>query len=112
MLRDVFRAISDPTRREIIKIVSAKPLNVNTIASNFEVTRTAIYKHLRVLTQCGLISMKQQGRESFCEAKLEKLNEIYDWLEPYRKHWSVRPEMAGDPVTDTMAKKKKGSKKK
>lgn len=90
MRRDVFQAIADPTRREIINIISKKPLNVNTVAENFEVTRTAIYKHLKILSECGLVQITQEGRERFCEAKLERLNEVSDWVEQYRKLWTEK----------------------
>jgi DNA-binding transcriptional ArsR family regulator len=90
MRRDVFQAIADPTRREIINMISKKPLNVNAVAENFDVTRTAIYKHLKILTECGLVNIRQQGRERFCEAKLEKLNEVSDWVEQYRKIWTEK----------------------
>ena len=88
--RDVFQAIADPTRREILNMVAYQPLNVNSVAENFDVSRAAIYKHMKILIECGLINMKQQGRERYCEAKLEKLNEVADWVEQYRKIWEVR----------------------
>jgi DNA-binding transcriptional ArsR family regulator len=90
MRRDVFQAIADPTRREIINMISKKPLNVNAVAENFDVTRTAIYKHLKILTECGLVNIRQQGRERFCEARLAKLNEVSDWVEQYRKIWTAK----------------------
>jgi DNA-binding transcriptional ArsR family regulator len=90
MRRDVFLAIADPTRRQIIDMISKKPLNVNAVAGNFDVTRTAIYKHIKILTECGLVSIRQQGRERFCEVKLEKLNEVADWVEQYRKMWTEK----------------------
>lgn len=90
MRRDVFQAIADPTRREIIHMVAAKPLNVNSVAENFDVSRTAIYKHIKILTECGLIIIKPQGRERYCEAKLDKLSEVSDWVEQYRQMWEKR----------------------
>ena len=90
MRRDVFQAIADPTRREIINMISKKPLNVNAVTENFPVTRTAIYKHIKILTECGLINIRQQGRERYCEANLEKLNEVSDWAEQYRKIWTEK----------------------
>lgn len=90
MRRDVFQAIADPTRREIINMVAAKPLNVNSVAENFDVSRTAIYKHIKILTECGLIVIKPQGRERFCEAKLDKLSQVSEWVEQYRKIWEAR----------------------
>ena len=90
MRRDVFQAIADPTRREILNMVAYQPLNVNSVAEKFDVSRAAIYKHMKILIECGLIDMKQQGRERYCEAKLEKLNEVSQWIEKYRKIWEVR----------------------
>jgi DNA-binding transcriptional ArsR family regulator len=90
MRRDVFQAIADPTRREIINMIAYKPLNINTVTENFDVSRAAIYKHIKILTECGLINVKQKGRERFCEAKLQKLNEVSTWIEQYRKQWEER----------------------
>ncbi len=90
MRRDVFQAIADPTRREIINLIAHKSLNVNSVASQFDVSRMAIYKHVKILTECGLVIMKQQGRERYCEARLDKLSEVSDWVEQYRKLWSAR----------------------
>lgn len=87
MKRDVFQAIADPTRREILNMVAHKPLNVNAVAENFDVSRAAIYKHMKILIECGLVSMKQQGRERYCEAKLDKLGEVSDWIGQYRQFW-------------------------
>jgi len=88
MRRDVFQAIADPTRREIISMIAHQTLNLNSIADKFHVSRPAISKHIKILTECGLISIKQQGRERHCEAKLQKLNEVSDWVEQYRKFWT------------------------
>lgn len=90
MRRDVFQAIADPTRRDIINMIAHKSLNVNSVAENFDVSRTAVYKHLKILTECGLVEIKQKGRERFCEARLNKLNEVSTWVEQYRKIWEAR----------------------
>lgn len=86
--RDVFQAIADPTRREIIGMIARNPVNVNTIAENFDVSRQAISLHLKILSECGLLSIKQSGRERICEAKIEKLNEVYEWVLEYQKMWT------------------------
>lgn len=88
MRRDVFQAIADPTRREIINMIAHQSLNLNSIADKFNVSRPAISKHIKILTECGLITIRQQGRERHCEAKLQKLNEVSDWIEQYRKFWT------------------------
>lgn len=99
MRRDVFQAIADPTRREIIHLIARKPLNLNSVAENFSVSRPAISKHIKILTECGLIEIKPQGRERFCEAKLEKLNEVSDWVEQYRELWNTRLDALEDYLT-------------
>ncbi|WP_410219911.1 ArsR/SmtB family transcription factor [Pedobacter sp.] len=88
--RDVFQAIADPTRRAIIGMIAKEPVNVNTIAEQFEVSRQAISLHLKILSECGLLNIRQQGRERLCEAKLEKLNEVHEWVEQYHKLWKGR----------------------
>lgn len=90
MRRDVFQAIADPTRREIIGLVAHQSLNLNAVAEKFDISRPAISKHIKILTECGLIVIKQQGRERYCEAKLEKLNEVSGWVEQYRQFWAQR----------------------
>jgi DNA-binding transcriptional ArsR family regulator len=90
MKRDAFQGIADPTRREILNMIALNSLNVNTVAANFDVSRTAIYKHLKILTECGLVQIRQQGRERYCEAKLEKLQDVSQWIEQYRKIWTER----------------------
>ena len=85
--RDVFQAIADPTRRQIIGMVAQQPLNLNSIAEKFDVSRQAVSLHVKILTECGLIVIKQQGRERYCEAKLDKLSEVSDWVEQYSKYW-------------------------
>ncbi|MFA5327658.1 MAG: metalloregulator ArsR/SmtB family transcription factor [Prolixibacteraceae bacterium] len=88
--RDVFQAIADPTRRAIIGMIAQEPVNVNTIAEKFDVSRQAISLHLKILSECGLLNIKQLGRERLCEAKLEKLSEVYEWVDQYHKLWAGR----------------------
>ena len=85
--RDAFQAIADPTRRQIINLIAYQPLNLNAIAENFDVSRPAISQHIKILIECGLINIKKNGRERYCEAKLQPLNEVAQWLEQYRKGW-------------------------
>ncbi|MFB0496847.1 DNA-binding transcriptional regulator, ArsR family [Mucilaginibacter sp. NFR10] len=85
--RDVYQAIADPTRRAIINMIAAQPHNVNAIAANFDVTRQAISLHIQILADCGLINVKQQGRDRVCEARLDQLGEISVWVDQYRQHW-------------------------
>ena len=79
--RDVFQAIADPTRREIINLIAHKSLNLNTIADNFNISRPAISQQIKILYECGLIEIRKQGRERYIEARLQPLAEVSDWLE-------------------------------
>ncbi|WP_339793066.1 metalloregulator ArsR/SmtB family transcription factor [uncultured Imperialibacter sp.] len=88
--RDVFQAIADPTRRDILNLLTHKALNLNSIAENFEVSRPAISQHIKILTECGLIIIDQKGRERYCQVQPEKLRAVADWLEPFRKMWENR----------------------
>lgn len=88
--RDVFQAIADPTRRAIMTLVAQQPLNLNAIADNFNVSRPAISQHIKILTECGLIMMKQQGRERYAEVQLQQLSEVADWMAPLVKLWEHR----------------------
>ena len=112
MRRDVFQAIADPTRREILGMIAHKSLNINSVTENFDVSRAAIYKHMKILAECGLLEIKQQGRERFCEGRLEKLNEISDWVEQYRQFWEARFDSLDNYLKELQSEKKKNSRKK
>ena len=90
MRRDVFRAIADPTRRDIIALLATKPMNLNAVADNFDISRPAISKHIKILIECGLVTIRQQGRERYCEPKFEKLAEVSAFVEQYRKFWTAK----------------------
>lgn len=90
MRRDVFQAIADPTRREIINIIAHRSLNLNAVAERFDVSRPAISRHIKILAECGLIVIKQQGRERYCEATLTSLNQVSHWIEQYRVFWTSK----------------------
>ena len=107
MRRDVFQAIADPTRREIINMLSHRSLNLNSVADQFTVSRPAISKHIKILTECGLVVIKQQGRERYCEAKLDKLNDVSDWVEQYRKFWTARLDSLEEYLYEIQKKKNK-----
>ena len=112
MRRDVFQAIADPTRRSIINMIAHKSLNLNAVAEHFAVSRPAISKHVKILTECGLIVIKQQGRERYCEARLQKLNEVSNWVEQYRQFWNARLDALEVYLGELQRKKKKRPKRK
>lgn len=112
MERDVFRAIADPTRREILGMIAHRSLNINSVTENFDVSRAAIYKHMKILAECGLLEVKQKGRERYCEGRLEKLNEISDWVAQYREFWESRLDSLEVYLTELQTKDKKHGKSK
>lgn len=96
--RDVYQAIADPTRRAIIGLVSKEAMNVNAIAEKFDVTRQAISLHIKILTDCGLITIKQQGRDRYCQAQLKPLSEVQQWVAQYQQHWESRLDKMEDYI--------------
>lgn len=110
--RDVFQAIADPTRRQIIGLIARQPLNLNAIAEKFDVSRPAISQHIKILAECGLIIIHQQGRERYCEAQMEKLDEVSEWVDKYRKMWEQKLDALGRFLDETYKPAKKSKPKK
>lgn len=96
MRRDVFQAIADPTRREIINMLSQDELNLNAVADNFTISRPAISKHVKILTECGIVVMTRRGRERYCKANLAKLREVNEWTNQYKEFWNEKLDALGD----------------
>ena len=88
MRRDVFQAIADPTRREIIQLIAYQKLNLNAIANQFDISRPAISQHIKLLEECGLITITQQGRDRYCQMEFKKLQEVSKWIEQYSLFWN------------------------
>lgn len=108
--RDVYQAIADPTRREIINLVALKTLNLNAIAENFKISRPAISQHVKILSECGLVVVRNEGRERFCEAKLERLSEVAEWVNKYRAFWTEKLNDLERLLDDTSKKTKRRKK--
>jgi len=107
MRRDIFQAIADPTRRAIIALIALQAMTPNAIAEHFDTTRQAVSKHLRILTECELVSQEQKGREIYYSLEIEKMKEIDKWLEQYRKIWETRLNQLDDLLA-TIKKTGKG----
>src|ERR1700716_2726747 len=90
MRRDVFQAIADPTRREIIGLLAKESLNLNAVAEKFDISRPAISKHIKILTECGLIVIRKEGRERYCDANLKSLKKVSQWTDQYRDFWTSK----------------------
>ncbi|HET8962863.1 MAG TPA: metalloregulator ArsR/SmtB family transcription factor [Chitinophagales bacterium] len=111
MRRDIFQAIADPTRRAIIALIALQAMTPNAIAENFNTTRQAVSKHLRILTECSLVKQELQGREIYYSLEIEKMKEIDKWLEQYRKIWESRFNQL-DKLLSTMPATRQANKKK
>lgn len=112
MRRDVFQAIADPTRREIINMIAHRSLNLNAVAGNFDISRPAISKHIKILTECGLVVIRQQGRERFCEANLKPLVQVSNWVDKYKTFWTARLDALEAYLDQNQKKSVRKSKKK
>src|SRR6266508_3366618 len=88
--RDVFQAIADPTRRAILVLVATQSMTAGAIAANFNTARPTVSKHLQILTECQLLRHQQNGREIYYQLNPEKIKEIADFIEPFRKMWDER----------------------
>ncbi|MFC4816638.1 ArsR/SmtB family transcription factor [Flavobacterium sp. GCM10023249] len=105
MRRDIFQAVADPTRRAIIVLLSLQALTPNAIAENFKITRQAVSKHLRILTECELVKQQQKGREIYYSLEIDKMKEIDHWIEQFRSIWEKQFNQL-DNVLTTLKKKK------
>lgn len=88
--RDVFQAIADPTRRAILILVATQSMTAGAIASNFDTARPTVSKHLQILTECELLTQTQTGREIHYHFNANKMKEVADFIEPFRKMWDDR----------------------
>ncbi|HOY12437.1 MAG TPA: metalloregulator ArsR/SmtB family transcription factor [Saprospiraceae bacterium] len=85
--RDIFQAIADPTRRAILSLLALQAMTPGAIAENFDSSRQTISKHIQILTECQLVWQEQKGREIYYHFKPEKMKEVSDWVDQYRKFW-------------------------
>lgn len=88
--RDVFQAIADPTRRAILVLVATQSMTAGAIAANFDTARPTVSKHLQILTECELLQQEQNGREVYYHFNPNKMKEVAEFIEPFRKMWDER----------------------
>jgi DNA-binding transcriptional ArsR family regulator len=106
MRRDVFQAIADPNRRAILGLLANQKLTLNGVAEKFRISRPAVSKHIKILAECGLVEIQRQGRERYCEVRLDKLNEVSNWVEQYRKLWEEKLDSLENYLNELKAKEK------
>jgi DNA-binding transcriptional ArsR family regulator len=100
MRRDIFQAIADPTRRAILGLLVLQAMTPNAIAEHFDSSRQAISKHIKILTECEAVKQRQSGREIYYHFNPDKMKEIDQWLDSFRKQWEDRFEQLDNLLTD------------
>jgi DNA-binding transcriptional ArsR family regulator len=105
MRRDVFQAIADPTRRAIITLIAVHAMTPNAIAENFESSRQAVSKHIKILTECELLKQEQTGREIYYSLNAKKMKEVSDWLKRFEQLWEDRFDQLDKVLKNTKTKK-------
>lgn len=96
MKRDIFQAIADPTRREIINMLAKKQMNVNAVANYFDISRPAVSRHLKILTETGLVLIVPEGRDRYCVANFAALKDVNEWTARYKEFWNNKLDALGD----------------
>ncbi len=104
MRRDIFQAIADPTRRMILSLIALQAMTPNNIAEHFDTSRQAVSKHLQILAECKLLELQQEGREIYYHFNPQKMEEIYKWLEQFRRLWEKRLDRLDNVLTQIKSK--------
>ena len=108
--RDVFQAIADPNRRQIIDLLSKEPMTLNAIADKFHISRPAVSQHIRHLTECGIVEIEKKGRERYCKIQPQNLIPAFLWLEKYQKQWEEKIDSFEQYVNKLKSQNKKRKK--
>ncbi len=106
MRRDIYQAIADPTRRAILGLLVVQAMTPNALAEHFDISRQGVSNHIRILAECDLVRQEQHGREIHYSLAVDKLQEIDQWLAPFRRAWENRFRQLDD-VLANMKKRKK-----
>lgn len=93
---DVFRAISDPTRRQILDLLASGERAVRDLVARFSISQPAVSQHLRVLRHAGLVTERKEGRLRIYAIEAGPLRAIYDWSAHYQRFWGEHLDQLGD----------------
>ena len=97
---DVFRAISDPTRRRLLDLLRDEERSVSDLVSELDISQPAVSQHLKILLATGLVSARRDGKRRLFRATPEPLLEIYDWLGHYQRFWTKKLDALGTYLDD------------
>ena len=101
---DPFQALADVNRREILQLLSKNNLTINSLAENFEMSRPAVSKHIKVLYRAGFISIKDNGRERICALKKDGFKGLQKWMNFFDKFWNSKLDALGDFLSKSNTK--------
>jgi len=87
---DAFQVIGDPSRRKMLTLLSEESLTINSIADNFDMSRPAVSKHVKILQEAGFISIRDIGRERYCTLKKDGFEELQGWLSYFDEFWKFK----------------------
>ncbi|MBS0030818.1 ArsR/SmtB family transcription factor [Chitinophaga sp. 22321] len=102
---DIFQVIADPSRREMLRLLSKDSLTINSLAENFDMSRPAVSKHIKILYSAGFISIQDMGRERYCTLKQDAFKELQEWLSYYDKFWASKMKKLETLLNNKAAKK-------
>jgi DNA-binding transcriptional ArsR family regulator len=84
---DAFQVIADPSRRQMMQLLSKDTMTISALAENFDMSRPAVSKHLKIMYNAGFISITDIGRERYCTLKQDGFNELQNWINYFDKFW-------------------------
>ena len=87
---DVLQVIGDPSRRQMLMLLSKDSLTINNLADNFDMSRPAVSKHVKILYNAGFISIKDMGRERYCTLKKDGFDELQNWIKYFDQFWNSK----------------------
>jgi len=87
---DIFQVIADPSRRQILELLTKDSYNINSLAENFEMSRPAVSKHISILQIAGFISINEIGRERYCTIKQDGFTELRNWMSYFDSFWTLK----------------------
>ncbi|MCF0074240.1 metalloregulator ArsR/SmtB family transcription factor [Dyadobacter sp. CY261] len=111
---DVFQVIGDPSRRKMLMLLFAGSMNINNLAENFDMSRPAVSKHVKILETAGFISITDVGRERYCTLRKDGFEELQAWISYFDKFWLNKLQKLEDllnnklPIDDSEGKKSTG----
>lgn len=85
---DAFQVIADPSRRQMLQLLSEETLTINDLAKNFDMSRPAVSKHIKILEAAGFVGIEDIGRERYCHLQQDGFKKLQEWMNYYDQFWA------------------------